>query len=50
MDEAYFGGKRANMSNQRRKELEGVGRGPVGETAVVAAKDRETKQVVAKVI
>ncbi len=27
-----------------------MGRGPVGKTAVVAAKDRETKQVVAKVI
>ena len=49
VDEAYFGGKRKNMSNARRKELEGTGRGPVM-TAVVAAKDRETKQVVAKVI
>ena len=50
VDEAYFGGKRANMSNAKRKELEGTGRGPVTMTAVVAAKDRETKQVVAKVI
>jgi len=50
VDESYFGGKRANMSNARRKELEGAGRGPVGKTAVVAAKDRETKQVAARVI
>ena len=50
VDESYFGGKRKNMSNARRKELEGTGRGPVGKTAVVGMKDRETKQVVAKVI
>ena len=50
VDEAYFGGLRKNMSNARRKELEGTGRGPVGKTAVVAAKDRETKQVAARVI
>jgi len=50
VDEAYFGGKRKNMSNARRKELEGTGRGPVGKTAVVGMKDRETKQVVARVI
>ncbi len=50
VDETYFGGKRANMSNARRKELEGTGRGTVGKTAVVGMKDRETKQVVAKVI
>jgi len=52
VDEAYFGGKRKNMSNKRRKELkaQGLGRGPKGKTAVVAAKDRETKQVVARVI
>lgn len=50
VDEAYFGGKRKNMSTAKRKELEGTGRGPVGKTAVVAAKDRETRQVVAKVV
>lgn len=50
VDESYFGGKRANMSTARRKELEGTGRGPVGKTAVVGMKDRATKQVVAKVI
>lgn len=35
-----------NMSNARRKELAGTGRGAVGKTAVVAAKDRGTKRVV----
>jgi transposase-like protein len=50
VDESYFGGKRANMSNARRKELEGTGRGPVGKTAVVGVKDRETGQVAARVI
>ncbi|MDE2870950.1 MAG: IS1595 family transposase [Gemmatimonadota bacterium] len=41
VDEAFVGGKRKNMSNKRRKELEGQ-RGPaVGKTVVVGAKDRE---------
>ncbi len=50
VDESYFGGKRRNMSNSKRKELEGTGRGAVGKTAVVGAKDRATKQVAAKVV
>jgi len=50
VDETYFGGKRRNMSNSRRKQLEGTGRGAVGKTAVVGAKDRATKQVSAKVV
>ena len=50
VDETYFGGKRKNMSNARRKELAGTGRGPVGKTAVVGAKDRATNQVRAKVV
>ena len=50
VDETYLGGKRKNMSNARRKELAGTGRGPVGKTAVVGAKDRETNQVAAQVI
>ncbi|MDE2716309.1 MAG: IS1595 family transposase [Chloroflexota bacterium] len=52
VDEAYFGGKRSNMSNKKRRELkkQGLGRGPKGKQAVVAAKDRETNQVVARVI
>ena len=48
-DETYFGGKRKNMSNARRKELAGTGRGAVGKIAVVGVKDRATKKVRAKV-
>ena len=48
VDETYLGGKRKNMSNKQRKQL--TGRGPVGKTAVVGAKDRGTKQVAVKVI
>lgn len=48
VDETYFGGKRKNMPNSKREKLEG--RGAVGKTAVVGAKDRETKQVSAKVV
>ena len=47
VDETYFGGKRRNMSNTKRKALADAGRGPVGKTAVVGAKDRVTKQVAA---
>ena len=50
VDETYIGGKRKNMSNAKRKELEGTGRGAVGKTAVVGAKDRETNQVAAKAV
>ena len=50
VDEAYFGGKRKNMSNAKRKELEGTGRGAVGKTAVVGIKDRDSNQVSAKVV
>ena len=52
VDESYFGGKRANMSNAKRKALKkaGAGRGPVDKTAVVGVKDRETNEVRAKVI
>ena len=45
VDETYMGGKRANMSNAKRKELAGTGRGAVGKVAVVGVKDRATKQV-----
>ncbi len=48
VDETYVGGKRKNMSKSKRKKL--TGRGPVGKTAVVGAKDRETNQVAAKVV
>ena len=48
VDETYVGGKRRNMSNAKRAQLSG--RGAVGKTAVVGAKDRETNQVAAKVV
>ena len=48
VDETYMGGKRKNMSNAKRATLEG--RGAVGKTAVVGAKDRATKQVAARVV
>ncbi|MCY4515028.1 MAG: IS1595 family transposase [Candidatus Tectomicrobia bacterium] len=51
VDETYFGGRRKNMSNAKRRELVKVGgRGPVGKAAVVGAKDRKTKKVAAKVV
>ena len=49
-DETYIGGKRKNMSNAKRRELEGTGRGAVGKTAVVGMRDRATNQVRAKVV
>ncbi len=48
VDETYVGGKRRNMSNSKRAELEG--RGSVGKTAVVGMKDRETNRVEAEVV
>ena len=36
------------MSNQKRKQL--TGRGPVGKTAVVGLKDRQTNEVRAQVV
>ena len=48
VDETFMGGKRRNMSNAKRKTL--TGRGTVGKTAVVGAKDRATKRVAAKVV
>ena len=50
VDETYMGGRRANMSNSKRKELANTGRGAVGKTAIVGVKDRATKQVAAKVV
>ena len=49
-DETYFGGKRKNMSNAKRKELAeaGAGRGTVGKAAVAGVKDRETNRVAAR--
>ena len=48
VDETYFGGRRKNMSKAKRKAL--TGRGPTDKTAVIGAKDRDTKAVRAKVI
>ena len=48
VDETYVGGKRKNMPKSKRKKLKG--RGPVGKTAVVGAKDRSTNQVAAEVV
>lgn len=48
VDETHVGGKRKNMSNAQRKEQ--TGRGTVGKTAVVGAKDRATNRVSARVV
>lgn len=48
VDETYFGGKRKNMSNAKRKIMSG--RGTIGKTAVAGMKDRETGEVVAMVV
>ena len=52
VDETYMGGKRKNMSNEKRRELADAGmtRGPAGKAIVVGAKDRDTNQVRAKVV
>ena len=50
VDETYVGGRRANMSKSKRKELADTGRGPAGKTAMVGMKDRATTRVAAKVV
>ena len=50
VDEVYIGGKRKNMSNEKRRALKGTGRGSVGKTAVAGIKDRASNQVRAQVV
>ena len=49
VDEAYFGGERRNMSKSKRKAMN-KSRGPVGKTAVVGVKDRDSNEVRAEVV
>ncbi len=43
VDETYIGGKRANMSNSKRKALAGTGRGAAGKVAVAGLRERGGK-------
>ena len=50
VDETYVGGKRANMSVKRRKEMAKMGRGTVGKAIVAGVKDRKTRKVRASTV
>ena len=49
IDETHVGGRRRNMSNGRREELAGAGRGAVTMTPVVAARQRDGNVIAAPV-
>ena len=50
IDEGYFGGRRKNMSNAKRRAVQGV-RAPMDDkTAVVGIRDRATNQIDARVV
>ncbi len=48
VDESFFGGRRRNMSNEKRAKE--TGRGPAGKSAVVGLKDRSTNKVRARML
>lgn len=49
-DETFFGGKRQNMPQAKRKALKGTGRGHTGKTIVAGVKDRATNRISAGIV